>query len=30
VKPDEALNVIKIIEAAYESSKLKRAVEVSL
>ena len=30
VKPEEALNVIKIIEAVYESSKLKKAIEVIL
>jgi predicted dehydrogenase len=30
VKPDEALNVIKIIEAAYKSSKLKRAITITL
>ncbi|UCH13347.1 MAG: oxidoreductase [Bacteroidales bacterium] len=29
VKPEESLNVIKIIQAAYESNKLKRSIELT-
>jgi scyllo-inositol 2-dehydrogenase (NADP+) len=30
VKPEEALNVIKIIQAAYESNKLKKSIELNV